>query len=113
MQGNEPSEEDIKKLIRKGTIGGSFVPVLCGSAFKNKGVQPLLDAVVAYLPSPLDVPPMKVRAENQTPADDKSLLVIETLGRCEYASHCGCVLLHCSQVKSLPLARSRTPIASQ
>lgn len=50
----------IKKLIRKGTIGGSFVPVLCGSAFKNKGVQPLLDAVIAYLPSPLDVPPMKV-----------------------------------------------------
>lgn len=48
------------KLIRKGAIGNKFVPVLCGSAFKNKGVQPLLDAVCAYLPSPLDVPPMKV-----------------------------------------------------
>ena len=60
-QGVEPPEADIKKLIRKGTIGGAFVPVLCGSAFKNKGVQPLLDAVVAYLPSPLDVPPMKAR----------------------------------------------------
>ena len=60
VQGVEPGTEMIRKLIRKGTIGGSFVPVLCGSAFKNKGVQPLLDAVIAYLPSPLDVPAMKV-----------------------------------------------------
>ncbi|TQE14022.1 hypothetical protein C1H46_000316 [Malus baccata] len=59
LEGVEPDEETIKKLIRKGTIAISFVPVLCGSAFKNKGVQPLLDAVVDYLPSPLDVPPMK------------------------------------------------------
>ncbi|KAK0588257.1 hypothetical protein LWI29_036821 [Acer saccharum] len=58
LEGVEPDEETVKKLIRKGTISGSFVPVLCGSAFKNKGVQPLLDAVVDYLPSPLDVPPM-------------------------------------------------------
>ncbi|WP_411024496.1 GTP-binding protein, partial [Salmonella sp. s57936] len=55
----EPDEETIKKLVRKGTTEGLFVPVLCGSAFKNKGVQPLLDAVVDYLPSPLDLPPMK------------------------------------------------------
>ena len=48
----------LQKCIRKGTVTGIFVPVLCGSAFKNKGVQPLLDAVVDYLPSPLDVPPM-------------------------------------------------------
>jgi elongation factor G len=59
LEGIEPDEETIKKLIRKGTISLSFVPVLCGSAFKNKGVQPLLDAVVAYLPSPLDLPTMK------------------------------------------------------
>ncbi|KAJ1379630.1 Tr-type G domain, conserved site [Sesbania bispinosa] len=59
LEGIEPDEETIKKLIRKGTISASFVPVLCGSAFKNKGVQPLLDAVVDYLPSPLDLPPMK------------------------------------------------------
>ncbi|XP_072981774.1 elongation factor G-2, chloroplastic-like [Typha angustifolia] len=59
LEGIEPDEETMKKLIRKGTISGSFVPVLCGSAFKNKGVQPLLDAVVDFLPSPLDVPPMK------------------------------------------------------
>ena len=44
FDGEEPSEEDLTKLIRKGTIGGAFVPVLCGTAFKNKGVQPLLDA---------------------------------------------------------------------
>lgn len=59
LEGNEPDEATIKKLIRKGTISASFVPVLCGSAFKNKGVQPLLDAVVDYLPSPLDLPSMK------------------------------------------------------
>ncbi|KAJ8632221.1 hypothetical protein MRB53_025557 [Persea americana] len=59
LEGVEPDEQTMKKLIRKGTIAGSFVPVLCGSAFKNKGVQPLLDAVVDYLPSPIDVPPMK------------------------------------------------------
>lgn len=59
LEGVEPDEETLKKLIRKGTIGGSFVPVMCGSAFKNKGVQPLLDAVVDYLPSPLDLPAMK------------------------------------------------------
>ena len=55
LEGEEPSEETLVKCIRIGTLGGAFVPVLCGSAFKNKGVQPLLDAVVNYLPSPLDV----------------------------------------------------------
>ena len=53
----DPAE--IRKVIRKGTIARDFVPVLCGSAFKNKGVQPLLDAIVAYLPSPLDLPPVE------------------------------------------------------
>jgi elongation factor G len=56
LGGEEPDSATLKKLIRKGTLNFSFVPVLCGSAFKNKGVQPLLDAVVDYLPSPLDVP---------------------------------------------------------
>ncbi|TPG10972.1 elongation factor G [Sphingomonas oligophenolica] len=59
LEGNEPSTTDLKKLIRKGTLNFSFVPVLCGSAFKNKGVQPLLDGVVDYMPSPLDVPPIQ------------------------------------------------------
>ena len=59
LDGTSPTEEQIKSLIRKGTIGGTFVPVLCGSAFKNKGVQPMLDAVVDFLPSPLDVPAIK------------------------------------------------------
>jgi elongation factor G len=57
LDGNEPDEETLKRCIRKGTIAGAFVPVLNGTAFKNKGVQPLLDAVVDFLPSPLDVPP--------------------------------------------------------
>ena len=56
LEGQEPSEEDIIRCIRKGTIDQSFVPVLNGTAFKNKGVQPLLDAVVDFMPSPLDVP---------------------------------------------------------
>src|SRR6476619_2282620 len=58
LEGNEPDEATLKRLIRKAVITGAFYPVLCGSAFKNKGVQPLLDAVVDYLPSPLDVPPI-------------------------------------------------------
>lgn len=53
--GEEISEEEIKKALRSATIEGTVVPVLCGTAFKNKGIQPLLDAVVAYMPSPLDI----------------------------------------------------------
>ena len=59
LDGKMPDEATLKKLIRKAVITGAFYPVLCGSAFKNKGVQPLLDAVVDYLPSPLDVPAIK------------------------------------------------------
>jgi elongation factor G len=59
LSGAELTEEDIKACIRKGTVKRLFVPVLCGSAFKNKGVQPLLDAVVDYLPSPLDIGTVK------------------------------------------------------
>ncbi|HAV80730.1 MAG TPA: elongation factor G, partial [Erythrobacter sp.] len=59
LEGEEPDAATLKKLIRKGTMARDFVPVICGSAFKNKGVQPLLDAVVDYMPSPLDVPAIK------------------------------------------------------
>ncbi|TNE42804.1 MAG: elongation factor G [Alphaproteobacteria bacterium] len=59
LEGEEPTEEELKALIHKGTKDLMFVPVLCGSAFKNKGVQPMLDAVVDYMPSPLDVPAIK------------------------------------------------------
>ena len=59
LEGKVPSVEDIKKCIRLGTIKGNFVPVLTGSAFKNKGVQPLLDAVIDYMPSPIDVDNVK------------------------------------------------------
>ncbi|MGV1004071.1 MAG: elongation factor G [Candidatus Nanopelagicales bacterium] len=55
LEGEEPAVEDLKAAIRRGTIGGKFTPVLTGTAFKNKGVQPMLDAVVDYLPSPLDI----------------------------------------------------------
>ena len=59
LDGVMPSEDKIKELIRIGTIESKFVPILCGSSFKNKGVQPMLDAVIDYLPSPLDVPAIK------------------------------------------------------
>ncbi len=73
LEGNEPSVADLKKLIRKGTLEMAFVPIVCGSAFKNKGVQPLLDAVVDYLPSPLDVPAIKgVGLDGETPDERAS-----------------------------------------
>ncbi len=56
LDGNEPDVDTLRRLIRKGTLSMSFVPVICGSAFKNKGVQPMLNAVIDYLPGPLDVP---------------------------------------------------------
>mgnify|MGYP001129087900 FL=1 len=59
LEGNEPEEETLVACIRKGTIKSEFVPVLCGSSFKNKGVQPLLDAVVNFLPGPTDVAAIK------------------------------------------------------
>ncbi|MFN3228448.1 MAG: GTP-binding protein, partial [Asticcacaulis sp.] len=59
LGGEEPSVEVLKKCIRKAVLDSTFFPVLAGSAFKNKGVQTLLDAVVDYLPSPLDIPPTK------------------------------------------------------
>jgi len=79
LEGEEPSLEKIKELVRKGTISGAFVPIYCGSAFKNKGVQPLLDAVVDFLPSPIDVPSIKgidpkTEGETERKADDEEPL---------------------------------------
>ncbi len=69
LEGDEPDVDTLKGLIRKGTLAQAFVPIVCGSAFKNKGVQPLLDAVVDFLPSPLDVPPVEgVLLDGETPA---------------------------------------------
>lgn len=59
LQGEEPSVETLKKCLRKGTLDNVFVPVLTGTAFKNKGVQPLLDAVVDFMPSPIEVEAIK------------------------------------------------------
>lgn len=76
LEGEELTNDEIKTAIRKMTIAGKMVPVVCGSAYKNKGVQMLLDAVVDYLPSPLDIPPIKGmipgrETEAERPADDK------------------------------------------
>ena len=77
INGEEPNIETLKKCIRKGTVAAKFVPVLCGSAFKNKGVQPLLDAVVDFLPSPLDIGAVKgesvdgQKEMSRNPADDE------------------------------------------
>ncbi|MEE2527376.1 elongation factor G [Hyphobacterium sp. HN65] len=82
LEGEEPSVETLKKLIRKGTINLDFHPVLCGTAFKNKGVQPLLDAVVDFLPSPIEVPSIKgidAKTEQETTrksSDDEPLSML-------------------------------------
>ena len=59
LEGQELTVEEIKRALRKGTLATKIVPVLCGSSFKNKGAQALLDAVIDYLPSPKDLPPVK------------------------------------------------------
>jgi len=70
LNGEEPSIDVVKRCIRKGTLSGAFVPVLCGTAFKNKGVQPLLDAVTDFLPSPLDIGATKgVGKDKETPEE--------------------------------------------
>ncbi|MGE4318957.1 MAG: elongation factor G [Deferribacterales bacterium] len=77
FEGEEFTEEELKAALRKGTINIDFIPVLCGTAFKNKGVQPMLDAVVELMPSPLDIPAIKgvnpdTEAEETRPADDNA-----------------------------------------
>ncbi len=73
FSGEEPSEEVLKKCLRKAVLTGAFYPILCGSAFKNKGVQPLLDAVVDYLPSPVDIPPTQgIDFKTEAPVERKA-----------------------------------------
>ncbi|MFS8650358.1 MAG: elongation factor G [Caldibacillus sp.] len=77
LEGEEITVEELKRVIRKATVTGEFYPVFCGSAFKNKGIQLLLDGVVDYLPSPLDIPPIKgidpeTEEEVTRPADDNA-----------------------------------------
>jgi elongation factor G len=70
LEGHEISEAELTKAIRSATLAIKIIPVLCGSAFRNKGVQPLLDAVIEYLPSPLDIPPVKgTDPDTQAPAE--------------------------------------------
>ena len=72
LEGEEPTVEEIKAAIRKGVIASDFFPVLCGSAYKNKGVQLLLDAIVEYLPSPVDIPAIKGTLPDGTEAERKA-----------------------------------------
>ena len=72
LNGEEIGEEEIKKALRQGTLEMKITPVLCGSAFKNKGVQLLLDAIVDYLPSPLDIPPVKGKTPDGQEAERKA-----------------------------------------
>ncbi|MBB3643677.1 MULTISPECIES: elongation factor G [Variovorax] len=72
LEGGELSEEEIKKALRQRTIAGEIQPMLCGSAFKNKGVQAMLDAVVEYMPSPLDIPPVAGVSEDDEPTTRKA-----------------------------------------
>ena len=72
LEGEEPTVEEIKNAIRKGVMTSEFFPVLCGSAYKNKGVQLLLDAVVDYLPSPIDIPSIKGHLEDGTEDERKA-----------------------------------------
>ena len=72
LEGEEPSEEEIKRAIRKGTIANAIVPVTCGSSYKNKGVQELLNAIVDYMPSPLDIPHIKGETLDGEPTEAKT-----------------------------------------
>src|SRR3989440_7519223 len=67
LEGHALSDEDIKRGLRLRTIANEIVPMLCGTAFKNKGVQAMLDAVIDYLPSPVDIPPVKGENEKGEP----------------------------------------------
>ncbi len=83
LEGEEISTEELRKALRKATIDRQLVPVLCGSAFKNKGVQPLLDAVIDYLPSPIDLPPIKGTNPNTGEVEERKPLDDEPF--CAYA----------------------------
>jgi elongation factor G len=72
LEGGDLSEAEIKKAIRHRTIAGEIQPMLCGSAFKNKGVQAMLDAVIEYLPAPTDIPPVSGTDEDEAPASRKA-----------------------------------------
>jgi elongation factor G len=82
LNGEDVPEETLKACLRKAVLTGAFYPILCGSAFKNKGVQPLLDAVVDYLPSPIDIPPTRGidyrtgEEVERNPSDDEPLAVL-------------------------------------
>jgi elongation factor G len=107
LNGQDISEEEIKAAVRKGTIELKFVPVLCGAAFKNKGIQQLLDAIVSFLPSPLDVPPVTGVTQNgskppvRSAADDQpfSALVFKIMTD-PFVGHLAFFRVYSGQLKS-------------
>src|SRR3546814_14433264 len=108
LEGTVPDVAQLKALIRKGTLAQAFVPVLCGSAFKNKGVQPLLDAVVDYLPSTLDIPdvqginPDTEQADSRPTYDSAPLSMLAfTLMNDPFAG-----ALHFARIHSDPLSKA-------
>ncbi|MEM6501630.1 MAG: elongation factor G [Cyanobacteria bacterium P01_C01_bin.89] len=123
LEGEELTEDEIRDALRKSTINGSIVPILCGSAFKNKGVQLLLDAVVDYLPAPIDVPaiegtlpdseePVKREADDEAPASALAFkLMADPFGRLTFIRvysgviKKGAYLLNASKGKKEKLAR--------
>merc|ERR1719174_2162437 len=81
LEGEEISEEMLKACLRKGSLAGDFNPMLCGTAFKNKGVQPLLDAVLDYLPAPTDLPPV----EGVAPGEDGEAMTRDHSGEAPFS----------------------------
>ena len=82
LEGEEITNEELKAAIRRATINVEFFPVLCGSAFKNKGVQLMLDAVIDYLPSPLDIPAIKGINQIQTKKKNVQHLMMSICSSC-------------------------------
>jgi len=107
LGGEEVSQEEVIAAVRKGTLELMFTPIFCGAAFKNKGVQQLLDAVVHYLPSPQEIPPIKaVNPKKSAPA--RSILLTKPIRGTAYFDACRHTVSDCG---STPPTAQNTPMA--
>ena len=108
LGGDEPDEASLRDALRKATIAGEIIPVLCGTAFRNKGVQPLLDAVVSYLPSPMDVPPVvgenindPEKTESRAPSASEPFAALAfKIATDSYVGHLTYIRVYSGQAKS-------------